>query len=66
MEFRETNIGEWNREKEMRDKALERWERSVKIKRCSCGRPYSYGYYPVNDDPGECQYCRDAEGDLVL
>jgi len=66
MELREITIGEWNAEGKIRDKALEAWERGVKIKRCHCGNAYSYGYYPVEDDPGECQRCRDAEGDLVL
>ena len=66
MEFKETTIGDWNNEKKARDKLLEEWERGVKIKRCSCGNPYSYGYFPVEDDPGACQRCRDAEGDFIL
>lgn len=58
------SIGEWNRMKENRDQALENWERTVHIKKCRCGMPYSYGYPPVEDDPGECQSCRGAEGEL--
>jgi hypothetical protein len=66
MEFREVSMKDWNEETKIRDRQLEQWERSVKIKRCHCGQAYSYGYYPVESDPGQCQYCRDAEGELIL
>jgi hypothetical protein len=66
MEFREVSMKDWNEERKTRDRQLEEWERHVKVKRCHCGQAYSYGYYPVEDDPGACQYCRDAEGDLIL
>lgn len=62
----DVSLKDWYREGRERDKALEDWERNATIKRCSCGNAYSYGYFPVYDDPGACQACRGVEGDLIL
>lgn len=65
MELREISIKDWNEMKKQRDESLIEWEKGVEIKRCECGNAYSYGYFPVYEDPGACQHCRGAEGDLV-
>jgi hypothetical protein len=57
---------EFNDMRKAEDQMLQEWERHIKIRKCSCGDNYSYGYYPVEDDPGACQSCRGAEGELIL
>ncbi len=57
---------EFNDMRRAEDRMYAEWERHVKIKRCACGNHYSYGYEPVLEDPGACQTCRGAEGDLIL
>lgn len=63
----ETNLREWKELERQRDKAIEKWLEGVTIRRCpSCGQAYSFGYFPVYEDPGACQRCRGAEGDIVF
>jgi hypothetical protein len=60
------NLNEWKEIGKRRDEAIAEWLKGVTVKRCPhCGRPYSFGYAPVFEDPGACQTCRDAEGDLI-
>jgi hypothetical protein len=61
----EVTLKEWFDLKKRRDEQINEWAKDVKVKRCSCGNAYSYGYYPVWDDPGACQGCRGAEGDIL-
>lgn len=56
---------EFNEMRRQEDAALRKWEAGVKVKRCECGNAYSYGYPPVEEDPGGCQSCRGAEGELI-
>jgi hypothetical protein len=70
------NLDSWWKEREMADKVLEEWESRRIIKRCKnkCfdridGQkiPRMYSYDPEHeDDPGYCQRCRHAEGELIL
>lgn len=57
---------EWREMKEQRDRGIDEWAKGVKVKKCRCGNAYSYGYYPVEEDPGACQGCRGAEGDFRI
>ena len=66
METLEVSVKDWFEIKKARDQGIEEWAKEVKVKRCSCGNPYSYGYYPVEENPGSCQNCRGAEGDLII
>jgi hypothetical protein len=66
MELSEVSMKDWFDIKKSRDRGIEEWSKGVQIKRCSCGNAYSYGYYPVENDPGACQNCRGAEGELVI
>ena len=62
----ETTLKDWFQIKKMRDDQISEWAKGVKIGVCSgCGQAYSYGYEPVLEDPGMCQGCRGAEGELI-
>lgn len=57
---------EWKDLRKQRDEAINQWVENATLKTCpECGQAYSYGYFPVWEDPGACQACRDAEGDLL-
>jgi hypothetical protein len=60
-----STMKEFNEMRRNEDRQYQDWERSVKVKRCACGSPYSYGYEPVLEDPGACQNCRGAEGEIA-
>jgi len=63
----DTNLREWKELTKQRNEAISQWLDGVQIKKCpECGQAYSFGYPPVVEDPGKCQGCRDAEGDLIF
>ena len=67
MGVEEISLKEWFELKKRRDQDIATWAKDVKLAKCpNCGQAYSYGYEPVVDDPGGCQGCRGAEGELRL
>lgn len=61
----EVTLKDWFDMKKQRDEQIFEASKEIKVRRCQCGKAYSYGYYPVWDDPGACQGCRGAEGDIL-
>lgn len=61
----EVSLKDWFEMKKQRDRNIDEAIKGIKVKRCACGNAYSYGYNPVWEDPGECQSCRGAEGEVI-
>lgn len=65
MGVQDITVKEWFDIKKARDRDIAEWINGVQIAKCpECGQAYSYGYEPVVDDPGACQRCRGAEGEI--
>jgi hypothetical protein len=61
--FDQVDMREFYEIDEKQKNYLKQWESERVIKRCSCGKAYSFEHGEL--DPGECATCRGQEGELI-
>lgn len=57
------DMAEFNEIEERQKQYLQQWEEERIVRKCSCGKAYSYDQSEL--DPGECPSCGGREGELI-